>query len=67
MKKVIVVKDKCVGCGACTAIAPEVFSMDDEGFAVAKDSDDNSSDNSSVIEAMESCPTNAIIEKNKLK
>ena len=35
MKKVTVNKDLCIGCGACTGIAADVFSFDDDGKAVA--------------------------------
>lgn len=56
MAKVIVNKDKCIGCGACTATCPEVFDFDDEGLAkVIKDEV-----NDDVKMAVESCPTEAI-------
>lgn len=61
--KVKVNSDACIGCGACTAIAPEVFEMNDEGLSttivdeVAEDSIDNAK------EAIESCPTEAIEEE----
>ena len=49
-------KDKCIGCGACTATAPEVFDFDDDGLAkVIKDEV-----NEDVKMAAESCPTEAI-------
>ena len=35
MKKVTVNKDLCIGCGACTGIAADVFSFDDDGKVVA--------------------------------
>ena len=31
MERVRVNKDACIGCGACQAIAPDVFSLNDEG------------------------------------
>ena len=31
--KVNVNKDACIGCGACAAICPDVFEMDDEGLS----------------------------------
>lgn len=61
--KVKVNDDACIGCGACTAIAPEVFEMNDEGLSttivdeVSEDSIDNAK------EAIESCPTGAIEEE----
>ena len=30
--KVKVNEDACIGCGACAAIAPEVFEINDEGL-----------------------------------
>ena len=51
----ITVNDSCIGCGACTGIAPEVFEMNDEGFAsVCGD------DVATAKEAAEACPVEAI-------
>lgn len=52
-------KDACIGCGACQAISPDVFEIQDDGFAecVGRITDENKSD---VIEASENCPTGAI-------
>lgn len=57
-------KDECIGCGACQAIAPEVFEIEDDGLACVKGeiTDSNKED---VIDASESCPTGAIkVEDN---
>ncbi len=53
-------KDKCIGCGACVETTNhEVFDFDDDNLAcVKKDATDKNMD--LAIEAMESCPTNAI-------
>ncbi|NMB27312.1 MAG: ferredoxin [Tissierellia bacterium] len=58
--KAAVDKEICIGCGLCPSICPEVFSMDDDGLAVAIDEeiDDNLID--SAKEAEESCPVDAI-------
>ena len=32
--KVKVNKDICIGCGACAAIVPDVFELEDDGLAV---------------------------------
>lgn len=70
MEKVIVNNEACIGCGACMAIASDVFEINDEGLAEAKDDKniiDNMSDNlkEDVMDALEGCPTSAIqIEKN---
>lgn len=52
-------KDLCIGCGACTTIAPDVFEIDDDGLAkVIKEELKEEKDD--VIDASESCPTEAI-------
>lgn len=59
--KVKVNKEDCIGCGACHAIAPEVFEMDDEGFAtVIVDVVDKGMEDD-VRDAVEGCPTSAIV------
>lgn len=53
-------KDLCIGCGACTAIASSIFEIDDDGLAkVVKDKIEDSK-KEDVIDASESCPTEAI-------
>ena len=64
MKKVKVVKDKCIGCGLCPAMAENVFDLDNKGLAYNKIGNDNPidlEDLDDVIQAVESCPTEAII------
>ncbi len=70
MEKVRVNQDACIGCGACTAIASEVFSFNDEGFAEANEDNNilDEMDNElkeSVIDALEGCPTSAIEKINE--
>ncbi|MDD4831718.1 MAG: ferredoxin [Bacilli bacterium] len=57
-------KDKCIGCGSCVNIAPEVFEFDSDNLAKAKE---NVGDEFKDIgmEALENCPTNAIVYKEK--
>ncbi|MBN2558318.1 MAG: ferredoxin [Clostridia bacterium] len=55
-----VIKDECIGCGLCEQICPEVFSMDDDGTAVAIAEEIPSECEGCAEEAAESCPTNAI-------
>ena len=55
----ITVNESCIGCGACTGVAPDVFEMNDEGLAsVVGD------DVASAKEAAESCPVEAIEEED---
>ena len=60
MAKVEVDKNKCIGCGACTAIAPDVFEFDDDGLAKAV----SNTVNEDVKTAAEGCPTEAITAEN---
>lgn len=55
-------KDLCIGCGACQAIAPDVFEIDEDGLAhtiVDEVADEVTED---AIDAKEGCPVNAIDE-----
>lgn len=53
-------KDVCIGCGACTTIASDVFEFDDDGLAHAIKEDITEEEKDDVIDASESCPTGAI-------
>ncbi|MFA5459522.1 MAG: ferredoxin [Bacilli bacterium] len=65
MIKVKINTELCIGCGACHAIAPEVFAINDEGFAYVKNNDFDEKNKDDVLDAVESCPTNAIERKDK--
>lgn len=52
-------KEKCIGCGLCESICPEVFEMKDDGKAHIKDA--SACKNGTCKEAAESCPIQAII------
>lgn len=55
-------KDKCIGCGMCINIAPEVFELDTDGLAHSKENvGDEFKDKG--MEALENCPTDAITYK----
>lgn len=58
--KAFVDKDTCIGCGLCTGICEEVFSMDDDGKAVAIDTEISEGLIDSAMEAKDSCPVAAI-------
>lgn len=61
--KVKVNSDACIGCGACTAIAPDIFEINDEGISEAKVNEVMEDEVDNAKEAIESCPTGAIIEE----
>ncbi len=58
MKK-IKVNENCIGCGACTAIAPDFFEFGDEGYAQPKEKEVEEI-TEDIKEAQEGCPTSAI-------
>lgn len=58
--KVIVSKDACIGCGACQAIAPDFFEIEDDGLACAKNNTSFEDNKEDILDASESCPTGAI-------
>jgi ferredoxin len=55
-------KEKCIGCGYCVSVCPDVFEMGDDGKSQVK-KDANLKDNKDCIkEAKEGCPAEAIEE-----
>ena len=59
--KVKVDRDKCIGCGACTALVPEVFKIED-GLSKEKVEEINDKKlEERIREAAETCPASAII------
>ena len=51
-------KEKCIVCGACVSICSEVFEMHDDMKAYIK----SQKDIPCIKEAIDSCPTQAIIK-----
>lgn len=64
--KVKVNQDACIGCGACEAICPDVFVLNDEGLSEVIEKQKNKELEGEVKEqaqdAIDSCPTSAISE-----
>ena len=54
------VNEKCIGCTLCTAICPMVFSMNALGVSEAIDQEVDPAFEETALEAMNSCPVNAI-------
>ena len=51
-------QSRCIGAGNCVHIAPTVFQLDEENIAYLVDP--NSADDDTLLDAAQSCPTNAI-------
>jgi len=58
-------KDICIGCGACAAICPDVFEIDDDGLAKSIVDVVPEEVNEDAIDAKEGCPVDAIKEINE--
>jgi len=57
--RVEVSSTKCCGYGICAETCPTVFKLDDQGFAYV-DGDVSPEDEAAVMEAVDSCPEEAI-------
>ena len=65
--KIRVNQDACIGCGACCAIAEELFDINEEGLSVVKVDEVKEEQKEDCVDAMESCPTGAIEEVKEEK
>jgi ferredoxin len=52
-------RNKCIGCGTCSALCPDVFEIDDEFKARVKEGADL--EKPCVNDAKSACPVEAII------
>lgn len=57
--KISIIRDECIGDGACCSDAPGTFEMDDENIAILKTP--VTDDRDTILEAARNCPTEAII------
>lgn len=57
------VNESCIGCGACTAVCPEVFDLNDDGLAENIIGEVPAELADSAKEAAEACPVAAIIKE----
>ena len=55
-------EDVCIGCGACQAVCPEVFQINDEGIATTIVDEISDEVKEDAIDAKEGCPVGAIEE-----
>jgi len=63
MAKVSVDKSKCIGCGACVAVAEEVFEIGSDGKSRVKVAEVSGKLEKKAREAAEVCPAGAITVK----
>ncbi len=56
-------EDACIACGACAAIAPDVFEVEDIAKVIMDPVSEELEDD--VKDAIEGCPTGAIIENEE--
>ena len=56
------VNDGCIGCGLCAGTCTDVFSMSDDGVAVAIETEVPEEAQNSAAEAKDNCPVSAIEE-----
>jgi ferredoxin len=73
MTKIILEREKCIGCGSCAVICPKYFELIDDGKSHIKDSVKSEKTNNEELEvvkiecaeaAAEACPVQCIhIEK----
>ncbi len=59
MAKVYVDKEKCIGCGLCASLVPEVFEIK-EGKSEVKVEEIEEEKKDNVKKAIEACPVGAI-------
>ena len=58
MKKLVVNKDACIGCGACVSVDREHFDFDEQGYSDVISNENLDSD--TLKNAINCCPVNAI-------
>jgi ferredoxin len=56
-------KEKCIGCGYCVSVCPEVFKLGEDGKSKVKEEVDFEKNKDCIKEAKESCPAGAIEEE----
>jgi len=58
--KAHVIENICIGCGACQALVPDEFEINDNGVACAINDTVKDENKDAVMDAKDNCPTGAI-------
>ena len=58
-----IIREECIGDGACCDDAPNTFVLDDDGIATVKS--DSTDDQDTILTAARNCPTDAIVVTEK--
>jgi Leucine-rich repeat (LRR) protein/ferredoxin len=61
--KITIIRDECIGDGACCDDAPATFELDDDGIAILKEGDLDSRE--TIVGAARDCPTDAIVVEDE--
>lgn len=64
MKKLIVDQNLCIGCGNCVPLAPKTFDLDSNS-GKAKVINQNGDPQETIKNAIDGCPTQAIVWKKE--
>ena len=66
--KAKVIRENCIGCGACQAIAPNIFEIDDEGLSkvIAEEIDDNEEEDFKAVNVLHIVQQVQLLKKNKV-
>jgi ferredoxin len=60
VSRIDVDRERCVGSGACEALAPDVFEVDDDGVLVVHREEPSDDQLSDVRDAVQACPIRAL-------
>ena len=60
MSRVLVDREMCVGSGACEALAPDVFEVDDDGVLIVHRPEPADDEVADARDAVQACPTRAL-------
>lgn len=63
--KTRVIENICIGCGACQALVPEEYEINDDGIAVALNDEVKIENKEAVMDAKDNCPVGAIIVEDR--